>query len=63
MTETVTVPEAQWRVDLEDYVSALEVSPSLDHAVAGSLGGDVVLVDVNDGSSTMLLSHHWSRRG
>ena len=70
MTETVTVPEAQWRVDLEDYVSVLEVSPSLHHAVAGSLGGDVALVDVNDGSSTTLQRHEmgalnaaWSHDG
>ena len=70
MTETVTVPEAQWRVGLEDYVSVLEVSPSLQHAVAGSLGGDVALVNVNDGSSTMLQRHEmgalnaaWSHDG
>ncbi len=54
---TDTLPAAQWRVDLEDYVSVLEVSPLCHQAVAGSLGGDVVLVDTADGSATALERH------
>ncbi|MCY4273566.1 MAG: hypothetical protein OXF00_13095 [bacterium] len=50
-------PAAHWRVDLEDYVGVLEVSPSRGQAVAGSLGGDVVLVDTAEGSTTALERH------
>ena len=70
MTDTGSVPEVQWRVDLEDYVSVLEVSPSLHQAIAGSLGGDVILVDTSDGSATSLQRHEmgvlnaaWSHDG
>lgn len=54
---TETSPAAQWRVDLEDYVAVLEVSPSRRQTVAGSLGGDVVLMDTADGSATVLERH------
>ncbi|MCY3632335.1 MAG: hypothetical protein OXH29_06660, partial [bacterium] len=67
---TDTSPAAQWQVDLEDYLSVLEVSPSRCQAVAGSLGGDVVLIDTADGSAAALgrhemgaLSAAWSSNG
>lgn len=54
---TDSSPAAQWRVDLEDYVSVLEVSPPRRQAVAGSLGGDVVLINTADGSAAALERH------
>ncbi|MCY4257757.1 MAG: hypothetical protein OXE04_05635 [bacterium] len=52
-----TPPDVQWRLLLDDYMSVLEVSPSRHEAVAGSLGGDVVLINTDEGSS-MALEHH-----
>ncbi len=50
-------PVEQWRVDLEDYVGVLEVAPSCRRVVAGSLGGDVVLIDTADASAMALERH------
>ena len=50
-------PVAQWRVELEDYVGVLEISPTRRQAVAGSLGGDVLLIDTADGSAKALERH------
>ena len=63
-------PGVEWRIDLEDFVSILETAPSLEQAITGSLGGDVLLVDTSDGS-TFPLKHHemgalsaaWSSNG
>ena len=44
-------PGVEWRIELEDFVSILETAPSLEQAIAGSLGGDVLLVDPSDGST------------
>lgn len=57
MTGTATKPVALWRVDLEDYVHVLEVSPDRSQAVAGSLGGDAVLIDGDSGSISPLERH------
>lgn len=50
-------PVAQWRVDLDDYVHALEVHPDGDQAVVGSLGGEAALLSTDDGSATPLAQH------
>ena len=70
MTATGTAPAAQWRVDLDDYVHVLEVYRDRGQAVVGSLGGDAVLIDTDDGSATALgrhemgvLSAAWSSDG
>ena len=63
-------PGVEWRIELEDFVSILETAPSLEQAITGSLGGDVLLVDTSDGS-TFPLKHHemgtlsaaWSNNG
>ena len=57
MTDTAASPIAQWRTDVEDYVSVLEVCRDRGSAVVGSLGGDAALVDVDDGSVTALRRH------
>ena len=44
-------PGVEWRIELEDFVSILETAPSLEQAITGSLGGDVLLVDTSDGST------------
>ena len=63
-------PGVEWRIDLEDFVSILETAPSLEQAIAGSLGGDVLLVDPSDGSTFPLNRHEmgalsaaWSNNG
>ena len=63
-------PGVEWRIDLEDFVSILETAPSLEQAITGSLGGDVLLVDTSDGSTFPLnrhemgaLSASWSSNG
>ena len=60
----------EWRIELEDFVSILETAPSLEQAITGSLGGDVLLVDTSDGSTFPLnrhemgaLSASWSSNG
>ena len=70
MTTTGTAPATQWRVDLDDYVHVLEVYRDRGQAVVGSLGGDAVLIDIDDGSATPLgrhemgvLSADWSSDG
>lgn len=70
MTDTGTAPVAQWRVDMDDYVQVLEVYRSRGQAVVGSLGGDAVLIDTDDGSTIALgrhemgvLSAAWSSDG
>ena len=55
MTDAAFV--ARWRLDLEDYVGVVEVAPTGRHAVAGSLGGDAALIDIDDGSSQPLARH------
>ena len=63
-------PGVEWRIELEDFVSILEIAPSLEQAIAGSLGGDVLLVDTSDGSTFPLNRHEmgalsaaWSNNG
>ena len=63
-------PGVEWRIDLEDFVSILETAPSLEQAITGSLGGDVLLVDTSDGSTFPLNRHEmgalsaaWSNNG
>ena len=63
-------PGVEWRVELEDFVSILEIAPSLEQAITGSLGGDVLLVDTSDGSTFPLKRHEmgalsaaWSSNG
>ena len=63
-------PGVEWRIDLEDFVSILETAPSLEQAITGSLGGDVLLVDPSDGSTFPLNRHEmgalsaaWSNNG
>ena len=63
-------PGVEWRIDLEDFVSILETAPSLEQAITGSLGGDVLLVDTSDGSTFPLKRHEmgtlsaaWSNNG
>ena len=63
-------PGVEWRIELDYFFSILETAPSLEQAITGSLGGDVLLVDTSDGS-TFPLKHHemgtlsaaWSNNG
>lgn len=48
---------AQWRIDLDDFVHGLKVHPDGNQAVAGSLGGEAVLISTDDGSVTQLERH------
>ncbi len=57
MTNTETPSAVKWRLDLDDYVSVLQVSPDRRQAVVGSLGGDAALLDVNDGTAVDLVHH------
>lgn len=57
MTATATPPAARWRTDLDDYVQVLEVHPDRQRLVAGSLSGEAVLVDTEDGRATPLERH------
>ena len=50
-------PGVEWQLELNDFVSVLEITPSLSKAIAGSLGGDVVLINTNDSSSLTLKRH------
>ncbi|MEM8923848.1 MAG: WD40 repeat domain-containing protein [Actinomycetota bacterium] len=57
MTATRTSPQAQWRIELDDYVHVLETSPDRSQAVVGSLGGDAALVNTEDGARSPLQHH------
>lgn len=47
-----------WQLQLGDYLSALAVSPDGDLLVAGSLAGDVVLVETEGGAVVAKLHDH-----
>ena len=57
MTEATTSRRARWRLDLDDYVHVLELSPDRTTAVAGSLSGDALLFDPEDGAARPLERH------
>ncbi|MEM9518812.1 MAG: hypothetical protein AAGA37_05815 [Actinomycetota bacterium] len=57
MTEAAPALRSQWRVDLDDYVHVLELSPDRGVGVAGSLGGDAVLISPGDGAVVPLERH------
>ena len=50
-------PGVEWRLELEDFVSVLETAPSLEQALGGSLGGDVVLINTSYSSTSALKRH------
>lgn len=52
------IDAAQWRVELDDYVDSLELDPSGERLVAGSLAGDAVLLDADSGSPIATLVAH-----
>lgn len=57
MTTTDTATGAEWRLDFDDYVHVLEVSPERAQAVVGSLSGEAALIDAADGTATPLERH------
>lgn len=55
---SVTRDETRWRIELDDHVSALAWAPDGTRLVAGSLGGDVRLLDGRTGEPIAKLPHH-----
>lgn len=49
---------ALWRIELDDYVAAVEVDPLGTSVVAGSLAGEAVLIDAIDGRILAQLASH-----
>jgi WD40 repeat protein len=54
----VTVGEVRWSFTLDEHVSCLVPSPAGGIAVAGSLAGDVVLIDLDTGAVVRRLPDH-----
>ncbi|TVR25545.1 MAG: hypothetical protein EA389_08600 [Ilumatobacter sp.] len=52
------IGEPTWRIDLADYVAALDVAPHGELLVAGSLSGDAALIDTDDGRVVAKLADH-----
>jgi WD40 repeat protein len=57
MRGRVTLGAAAWRVELDDHVEVVTVSPAGTGVVAGSLGGDALLLDAA-GDVAAKLAHH-----
>lgn len=57
MSERSVSGRTEWRVELDDYVHALEVSPTHGLAVAGSLGGDACILETESGDRLALDRH------
>jgi WD40 repeat protein len=54
----VKIGQPSWSITLDDHISALDVTPDGRHLLAGSLAGDLAIVDVTTGVvDTKLPSH------
>jgi WD40 repeat protein len=54
----VRIGQPSWSLTLDDHVSALDVSPDGRHLLAGSLAGDLLIVDVSTGTVEAKLPSH-----